>query len=53
VEDGGDLRTLQEMMGHTGYRTTEIYAHVSQHHLQEEANWVKFPIPMAGGKKRS
>jgi len=51
VEDGGDLRTLQDMLGHTEYRTTEIYAHVSQRHLKEEANRVQFPVPVPIVKK--
>ena len=36
IEAGGDMRTLQELLGHTEYRTTEIYAHVSDDHLQQE-----------------
>jgi site-specific recombinase XerD len=31
VEAGGDLRTLQDLLGHTEYRTTEIYAHFDRY----------------------
>ena len=40
LEAGGSLRTLQDLLGHTEYRTTEIYAHLTEDHLQQEANRV-------------
>lgn len=43
IEAGGGLRTLQELLGHNQYRTTEIYANVSGDHLQDAANLVKIP----------
>ena len=43
ISAGGTLRTLQELLGHTQYKTTEIYAHVTQDHLQDAANLVKMP----------
>ena len=30
LESGSDLRTLQELLGHTEVRTTEIYTHLAQ-----------------------
>jgi site-specific recombinase XerD len=44
IESGGDLRTLQELLGHTRYQTTEIYAHVSDRHLQTEIMRIQFPL---------
>lgn len=41
LEAGGDLRTLQDLLGHTEYRTTEIYAHLSDDHLAREVNRVR------------
>lgn len=37
-----ELRTLQDLLGHSRYQTTEIYAHVTQGHLLKAANMVKF-----------
>lgn len=35
VMQGRDLRTVQELLGHTEFKTTEIYAHVADDHLAE------------------
>jgi len=35
VMSGVDLKTVQELLGHTSYKTTEIYAHLAPAHLQE------------------
>lgn len=32
---GVDLRTIQELLGHTSFNTTLIYAHLTQGHLKE------------------
>ena len=45
LENGTDLRYIQSLLGHNSSRTTEIYTHVSQTHLQK----IKSPLDLISG----
>jgi len=46
VMQGRDLRTVQELLGHTEAKTTMIYAHLSEDHVKEAAEINLGPVDL-------
>ncbi|HSG07059.1 MAG TPA: tyrosine-type recombinase/integrase [Longimicrobiales bacterium] len=48
LESGTDVRIIQELLGHTSVRTTEIYTHVSTRQIQR----IRSPLDVTPGTER-
>jgi integrase/recombinase XerC len=50
LDGGADLKTVQQLLGHTSLETTQIYTHVSIQKLKEV---VEKAHPMGGDAKKN
>src|SRR6266852_6273754 len=48
LENGADLRTIQEILGHASLETTAIYTHVAQPHVRRQAKLHPRSNPQSG-----
>lgn len=48
---GSTLKDVQELLGHSEIRTTEIYAHLTQDHLAKAADIKLGPVDLVSNKK--
>ena len=45
IRNGTDIRTLQELMGHSSIETTQIYTHIDNQQLRDAIDSVASRIP--------